>query len=350
GGADATRAGCVSATGAALLGSSSPLLGAIAPLGPVVLGGLTRLDGVRDMGDDTANFDQSSRNFAFFTHNIVHITDKLDLTLGLRYTNETKKLDASFRNTNTVCPAQQTALLPYLSASSALFGGLITLACQGGSSSALNGLTLADERKESRFTGTAVVSYKPTDDLMVYASYSRGYKSGGFNLDRSAFKNPNPAQPLPIFPIGLGNAAYYADVLQFDEETVNAFEIGAKYSNGGFTANVAAFRQEFSNFQLNTFNGTFYLVQNINGCSTDLGGQDRDTSATTGVCAKDQVTPGLVSQGVEVELGLTPVRNLRFNLGMTYARTRYAAHLVGSDTGAVPLDPALRLLPGQHMS
>lgn len=34
---------------------------------------------------------QTSENFAVFTHNIFHITDRLDLTLGLRYTNETKE-------------------------------------------------------------------------------------------------------------------------------------------------------------------------------------------------------------------------------------------------------------------
>ncbi|NWM19986.1 TonB-dependent receptor, partial [Escherichia coli] len=107
-------------------------------------------------------------------------------------------------------------------------------------------------------------------------SYSRGYKAGGFNLDRSAFKNPNPAQPLPIFPISLANAGYYADVLQFEEETVTAYEAGMKLSTRGFNLNVAGFRQEFSNFQLNTFNGTVYLVQNINGCKQDLGGGDRD--------------------------------------------------------------------------
>ncbi|WP_164212856.1 TonB-dependent receptor domain-containing protein, partial [Stenotrophomonas maltophilia] len=76
-----------------------------------------------------------------------------------------------------------------------LAGGIITLTCQGGSSSALNGLTLNDQRKENKFTGTAILSWKPVDNILLYASYSRGYKAGGFNLDRSAFKNPNPAQP-----------------------------------------------------------------------------------------------------------------------------------------------------------
>ena len=44
-----------------------------------------------------------------------------------------------------------------------------------------------------------------------------------------------------------------------------------KYSRGPITLNVVAFRQDFRNFQLNTFNGTVFLVQTINGCSADLG-------------------------------------------------------------------------------
>ncbi|MDG2532733.1 TonB-dependent receptor [Sphingomonas sp. HITSZ_GF] len=340
--------GCLTPTGVAVLSNT---LGPLGAAGATMVQGLQRLDTVRNVGDDTANFNQNSSNFAFFTHNIIHMAKGLDLTLGLRYTNETKKMDANFNNTNTICPQQQAALLPYMgvAALAPLAGGIITLSCQGGSSSALNGLTLNDTRKENKFTGTAILSYKPSDDLLLYASYSRGYKSGGFNLDRSAFKNPLATQPLPIFPISTANAGYYADVLQFDEETVTAYEAGMKYSSRGFNLNVAGFRQEFSNFQLNTFNGTVYLVQNINGCKASLNGGDRDLSATTGVCPSDQIKPGVVSNGFEVEMGLSPVRDINFNFGVTYAKTKYANNLVGSKTGA-PLDPALRLLPGKLLS
>ncbi|MDF7761971.1 TonB-dependent receptor, partial [Kosakonia cowanii] len=68
------------------------------------------------------------------------------------------------------------------------------------------------------------------------------------------------------------------NALQFAPETVNAYEIGAKYATGPFTLTAAAFLQDFKNFQLNTFNGTVFLVQNINGCSSNLNGGDRDQS------------------------------------------------------------------------
>jgi len=111
-----------------------------------------------------------------------------------------------------------------------------------------------------------------------------------------------------------------------------------KYTQPKWSANIAAFRQEFKNFQLNTFNGTSFVVQNINGCDGAL--------SASHTCASDDVGPGLISQGVELELAAMPARNVRFAGGLTYARAKFANRLVGSSNGAVPLDPALFLLPG----
>ena len=137
--------------------------------------------------------------------------------------------------------------------------------------------------------------------------------------------------------------------LQFEEETVDAYEIGLKYQERMWGASLSLFRQEFSNFQLNTFNGSVFVVQNINGCDTDLGGLDRDNSGTTGACDADNIAPGVVSQGVEFEANLRPANSLVFTLGVTRADTEFADNLVGSENGT-PLDPALRLLPGDRMS
>ena len=89
--------------------------------------GFDRLDAINDRGSTHDVYSQNSRNYAFFTHNIIHITDQFDLTLGLRYTNERKRFDADFGNDNTACPAQQAALGPFLAnpALAAVAGGLI---------------------------------------------------------------------------------------------------------------------------------------------------------------------------------------------------------------------------------
>ena len=327
--------GCLSA------GGRAALAGAFGPATPLIFAGLDNLAQINDLGGTGDVYNQKSENFALFTHNIVHITDKLDLTLGLRYTNETKDFNASFGNDNVICPQNRALLGSLLGVPSlaGLAGGIISLSCQGNSTSELDGVSLADTRDEDQFTGTAILSYKATPDLLFYGSYSRGYKAGGFNLDRSALTTPVAFNVNTLDPTNL----------QFEEETVDAFEIGAKYQTRQFGVSVAAFRQEFTNFQLNTFNGSVFLVQNINACKDDLGGADRDNSAATGACASDRTKPGVVAKGVEIEANLSPVRDLTATVGLTYADTSFANNLIGNEDGT-PLDPALRLLPGDNMS
>ena len=337
---DVNQTGCLSAAGRAVVLPS--VFGAAAP---AIIAGFDRLDSVRNVGDTVSRYDQNSKNFAFFTHNIFEVTDGLKITVGLRYTHETKKLDATFGNNNTACPAQQAALSPFLANAglAAVAGGLINLTCQGNSTSELNGVSINDKRSESQLTGTGIISYKVTPDLLVYGSYSRGYKAGGFNLDRSALKGP-----IPSFA-SVGGAQALVSALEFDPEINNAFEIGAKFSTRGFNLNIAAFHQAFKNFQLNTFNGSVFLVQNVNSCKAGLAGADRDLSATTGTCSPDDVKAGVISQGIELEASMSPIRDFRVSAGLTYADTKYRSDLIGNERGAA-LDPALRLLPGDHLS
>ena len=345
-----TAPGCLSPAGRATFA------GAFGAAAPIVLAGFDRLSTVNNVGADPTVFRQNSDNYAFFTHEILKITDKLSLTLGARYTHETKTLSGQLTDNNTVCPVQQQFLAPYLTGGSAalpaslqgILAGLANLTCQGNATSALNNFSLNDRKSESRVTGTAILSYKVTPGLLTYASYARGYKAGGFNLDPSALGTPvfayNDPRNVNAQGVPFGTAQ-----LQFDPETVDAFEVGAKFKSRQFNLNFAAFREEFSSFQLNTFNGSSFLVQTVNGCSLDLQGADRDASASTGACTGGKIKPGVISQGVEIEAALFPVRNFAVNLGFTYSDTKYAKNLVGNRNGAA-LDPALFLLPGQQVS
>jgi len=365
---DVAAPGCMSAAGRATL------TGAFGAAAPVILAGLDRLSTVNNVGDNSSNYFQESRNWALFTHNIINITDTLALTLGLRYTSENKDFSATFNNTNTICPTQQAFFSNFLSGGltplptsgvngypatslQALAQGIVNLTCQGNSSSSLNALNLRDERDEDEFTGTSVLSWRPNNRILLYGSYSHGYKAGGFNLDRSALGSPifSPTDPRQF---GGRNAGFNTGNLQFDAETVDAFELGFKYTGRNFLINVAAFHQRFSNFQLNTFNGSVFLVQNINGCSAELGNSttngspnaaDQDASTATGACAADNVVPGVLTTGIEIEAQLNPAPHLNLTAGVTWANTRYRNDLVGRDTGA-PLDPALFLLPGDNLS
>ena len=354
-----TAPGCLGTTPQPLLGGATGRQAIAAALGaaaPVVLAGLDRLSTVNNVGDEFANYKQDSTNWALFTHNILHVTSKLDFTVGLRYTHEKKDFKADFNNTNTICPVQQAFFSNFLTGGATplpaslqpLIQGIVNLTCQGNNSSSLNALNLKDSRKESEWTGTGVVSYKPVRDLLLYGSYSRGYKAGGFNLDRSALGQPifSPTDPRQF---GGRGAGFGTSNLQFDPEIVNAWELGFKYTRPNFTLNVAGFRETFKNFQLNTFNGAVFVVQNVNGCSDDLGTTDSDASNATGACAKKHVESGVISTGVEVEASLRPVRELQLTAGATYADTHYRHNLVGRDTGT-PLDSALFLLPGDNLS
>ena len=337
--------------------SQAAFSGAFGPAGPTVLASLLRLDGINDRGTTLDVYNQKSRNYAFFTHNIIHVLDNVDLTLGARYTNERKTFNARFGNDNAACVANQAALSPFLTNAglAAVAGGIIGLSCQGNSTAELNNVSIRDRRNEDQVTGTAILSWKPIDDLLLYGSYSRGYKAGGFNLDRSALKSP-----LVSFAAA-GGAQALTGNLQFAPETVNAYELGAKYATGPFSLSVAAFRQDFKNFQLNTFDGSVFIVQNINGCSSGLNGGDRDQSkfptapnfsaaaAATGACASGNVGYGVRTQGVELEATLVPMRDFRVTLGATFADTKYRDNLVGNSAGA-PLNQSLRRLPGRRLS
>ena len=330
---------------ATIAGASGPISGAD------IVAAFTRLDTLNNLGTTNDRYFQNGTNWALFTHNILHITDTLDLTFGIRYTNDKKRFNATFGNDNTACTTIQGLVLddatnPLTTATArALAGALIGLGCQGNSTAELNGVSINDSRSEDEFTGTAILSWKPTDDLLLYGSFARGYKAGGFNLDRSALKSP-------ILPFAaVGGAQALVGNLQFDPELVDSYELGAKYSTGPFSLSVSAFRSDFSNFQLNTFNGTVFLVQTVNGCNNLVGGSaaDTDLSNATGTCATGDVTYGVRTQGVELEASLVPARNFRVAAGLTYARTKYQDDLIGTKLGTA-LDSALRKLPGDNLS
>ena len=319
--------------GLALLAGLAPGLGGIGGFDAVGLAsgvGANPFDGV-GVNDD---FTQSSRNFAIFTHNIFEITSGLKVTLGLRYTHESKDLDMQLVDNNDLCAAiGSNALHP-------LFA-LRQIACV--IPSAPGGNYSADgNKKESKFSGTAVLSWKPVDSILAYASYSKGYKAGGFNLDRSALLRTGGTGAI------IDNDSTRA--LRFDPELNDAFEIGLKYDGPGIDVNIAAFRQDFKDFQLNTFNGINFEVENINSCSADLDGADQDNSGATGDCSLTggKVRSGVRSTGIEFEIFTRPFRDANFNLGITYADTRYRDNLVGAI--GEPISAQLFQLANRHIS
>ena len=336
---------CFNPTVAALVlpfvGPSAGVLSAFARLGPFAApaftnSGFTNLAIASGAGALTFNgvttedeFNQKDTNYSVFTHNIISLTDRLKLTLGVRYTHDKKTLDAELRDNNTLCA--------FFSGSPTLFS-LRTLPCV--IPSAPGGFySSSDSKKENKFSGTAVLSWKPVDEILLYGSFSRGYKAGGFNLDRSALTRSR------------GNGAILSTALlsrlQFAPEINNAFELGMKYNGPGIDVNLALFRQDFKDFQLNTFNGLNFEVATVNSCADSLGGADQDNSSATGACA-GKLKAGVRSQGAEIEIYTRPFRDAHLNLGLTYVNTAYRQNLVAQN--GTPLSAALFQLPGRNLS
>ena len=275
-------------------------------------------------------FNQTSNNFAVFTHNIFEITEGLKLTIGARYTRERKKLDATLVDNNVFCRAVAASPLAALQQLPCVVPSV-----PGGSFSD------SSTKTESKVSGTVVLSYKPSDQLLTYASFSRGYKGGGFNLDRAALPRAGAAQNGPVL------ATATLDSLKFNPEINDAFEVGAKYNGRGFDVNVAVFQQSFDDFQLNLFNGIAFEVDTVNSCDEDLNGADTDNSGLTGACT-GKLKSGVRSRGIEVEFFTRPMPDLTVNLGGIYVATKYRDNLVGANGDATSAQ--LFQLPGRRLS
>jgi len=262
-------------------------------------------------------YDQDSRSFALFTNNSIKFTEALELTVGLRWTKEKKELDAHYTNlgANPGCGA----LLTREAVNAAILGGgnaaagrattsyalLYGYGCSAGFTPAFANVTTRQEASEEEFSGTAKLTYRWNSDVMTYGSYARGYKAGGFNLDRARTGSTVAGfgvQPNTSFP----------------GEFVDSYELGAKttWFNRSLLLNASVFHQKFTDFQLNTFTGISFIVASI---------------------------PEVTSKGVDTDLiWFTPVDGLTLQGGVTYAETTYGKFTPGPGVSA--------RLPGAQLS
>ncbi len=293
--------GLVNAAGAATFLSQA----AGRPFGTTFVG-----EGSRDV------FNQNARSDALFANTTFHATDALDLTLGLRYTNERKQLDSAFSNPNGALgctaglsnPAQVGAALAGRGVPAPFIAGLVPTVigymCLPWSNSLHNGRVTSQERDEKEWSGTVKAAYRWNERVMTFASAARGYKAGGFNLDRVQSSTGLSSGTSGITPV---------DDTSFPGEFVDSYEVGAKttWMGGNLLLNASLFHQEYSDFQLNSFLGTSYVVRSI---------------------------PELVSQGMDAEILWQPRRGLMLQGGITYTDAEYGDDLLP--------DVDLVLLPG----
>lgn len=251
---------------------------------------------------------QNDTTFALFTDNTFAITDAFKLTVGLRYTNSEKDLTTRYSTTGSSCDQAEAA-----------YGAIAGLAGVPTARSIVGGLCLNSENNdfdalgsfkqnsgEEEVTGTVKLTYKVTEDIMTYASAARGYKSGGFNLDRTSRARLTPfGSPLP-FNTAV-NCAVATGCLDFAvlsntgfaPEFVDSYELGikTKWFDNSLLLNATVFYQDYTDFQLNTFIGTAFVVESI---------------------------PEVISKGVDADfVWFTPVDGLSLQGGVTYAETQF---------------------------
>ena len=248
---------------------------------------------------NTNRFQQDAKSYAVFTHNSLEIADGLELTVGARYSWEEKS--GGFTQTainNQICPATLNAIgasgnpavVP-----AALRPTFVALGCFGFTApanlpqaAALPLVrTFQSDFEDEELIYTIKLGYEFSPYVNSYASFTHGYKAGGINLDTTA-------------------AVGGADPTFLSEE-VDAWELGvkARTPDGALTFNVAAFYEEFTNFQVLEFTGTAFATFNV---------------------------PIAETRGVEIESVVRPNDELTFNLAATFLEASYPDDCAGTQT------------------
>jgi iron complex outermembrane receptor protein len=216
------------------------------------------------------DYQQTARSFALFTNETWNITQGLDLTVGLRGTEEKKTATATFNSLGggPGCSALLGApglFTPPLAGTNAQ-AFLLGYGCFSGLDPAINGGSFDQSNTENNLSGTMKLSYRFNEEVMTYISGANGYKAGGYNLSRVT--DPASAPPAGATP---AQAVLYEVGLvpdfntHFPRETVESFEAGIKTTlfDKTLRLNAAAFYQRYTDFQLNTFTGIQFVVTSL---------------------------------------------------------------------------------------
>jgi iron complex outermembrane recepter protein len=171
--------------------------------------------------------------------------------------------------------------------------------------------------KDDNLSYTVRLAYKFDRNISAYATYATGFKASSFNLssDSRPFARDfipgspvtNPA-PSAIRTAGLAVNNLTTGTRYANPEKAQVYEVGVKGNWQGFNFNLAVFKQILKGFQSNVFVGTGFVLGNA------------DKQSTT---------------GFELDMSLTPVRNLNFTASVTYLDPIY-----DSFNGGTSFNPA----------
>jgi len=211
----------------------------------ILVSGLNGLETSR-VGD----YQQDAETWAVFGQGTWHVQENLHVTLGLRYTKESKEAQRSLFLAGY---GTETALDPVADVSK--------IGLQKAIFNAFD-FDIEDDKTVENFSPSLKAQYDLSDDAMLYASVSKAFKSGGFGETGSIEK------------------------FEFDDEEALAFEVGGKLRimDGRGSLNFALFHTSYEDLQVSAFVGDAFVVDNAAEATSqgiEIDGVFRLTEALT---------------------------------------------------------------------
>jgi iron complex outermembrane recepter protein len=226
---------------------------------------------------ELAKFRSTTKAYAWYGQGNIHLSDTLTVIAGFRLNRELKTFGANASGFKAFDAE----------------GNLFIDEPNGP-------LSFLDKFKDTVFTPMGGLQYKIAPDIMAYATYSQGYKSGGFNADAPINPDINPF---------------------FKNEKAKNYEVGirSRLFDRRLTLNATAFWFDYTNLQTQEFIGLQSQIVNA--------GKAR-------------------SQGFELQLVANPLPGWTIDAGLGYTNARYTDFVIrDAADGTVLADYTLNRLP-----
>jgi iron complex outermembrane receptor protein len=269
--------------------------------------------------------DLDTRATAGYVHLNYKLTEKLGLTAGARYTKETKHFEGHQTDDNGLAYKASGCFPPTDPANAHLSPAIPAgVTCQ----QALGFPSAAEPYRYyppgvqtldfSNTSPTFGADYHFTKDIMLYVSWSKGYKTGSWTTRLS---NPHPT---------------YDASLHFDPEKAQAEELGLKSEllDHKLRLNLAAFHTKYSNIQLNSQQGISPTL--LNAGDAKIYGFEAEAEAAIGggfslnaafgytKAEYTRVAPGVGDNGVNVDTSFLLPKTPKYKV---YVGPQYVANL-----------------------
>ncbi|BET26995.1 TonB-dependent receptor [Limnobacter thiooxidans] len=227
----------------------------------------------------TSSWDQDAESKAVFGNVKYQIDPELALTLGARYTRESKTTNQTALSVTDT--AGNATLVDFSSESAWYFPGGVS------GTGNFTPVNLTESGSWNNFTFDITPEYKVNKDLLLYGRVATGFRSGGFN---QAISRPAGGTPF---------------ILRLEPEEITDYEVGFKstLAGGKVQFNAAAFYYDLKNIQLN-------IQQRVQ--QTDGTFQTSSSGQSDGVI-----------KGLEFEVLSKPVRNWNLGANLGLLRTEY---------------------------